>query len=167
MILLRRLCRPILYRTLGVSSPAGNTGHSRLKNEVTDSFVLANDGSSLLTSEAASTSSGKAAELLKALATAKRLVEISYEAWKPFGTAPNPTSLCQDRMRTHAAEKTLKTLQLIMENHDQVSQKDLLIIVEAVVDVRAKSLGKIFSLSFLKGERERIDEMIKNLFLLC
>ena len=70
-------------------------------------------------------------------------------------------------LAVHATERTLKTLQLLKATHDEVSQRELLLIVEEVVEFRSRELARLLKMSLQFKKREQIDQLISEIFSLC
>ena len=108
--------------------------------------------------------SRKAAKLTQELTTVEKLVEIAIKA---LALINNKGRQGLNPLGYHATERTLKTLQLIQENYDQVSQREFLLIVEEVVEFRSRELTKLFELTLQLRERDQIDKVISEIFSLC
>ena len=109
-----------------------------------------------------------AAKMTRELATVEKPVEIALKvsARRDHHEIGGLSSL--EPLTVHAAERTLKTLQMIKENHDKISQQDLLLIMEEVVEFRSREVARLFQVSSLQyKKREEIDKVINEVFLFC
>ncbi|KAL8830302.1 MAG: hypothetical protein Q9191_001511 [Dirinaria sp. TL-2023a] len=105
-----------------------------------------------------------ATKLFQELATVEKLVEIAI---KPSAQPFEYRRSNLDPLAVHAAERTLRTLQLIKETHDEISRGELLLIVEEIVEFRTRELTRLLKLSAQFATCGHIDKVINEIFSLC